>query len=641
MKLPFFLYQLKKDGFSLIFWLLLFTLFRAIFLLVHSQELQNVPGVEIALSFWYGLRLSLKTAGAIVLVPFVLTTLLQTFFPSWPGRKIRHLWQGFCLFIFSFLFVGRFVYYSIFNSAYNIMIINGLHDDWSAILKTGIEEYHVLYILPIPFILAYLLYLTWKKLDQDIVYHEYRFSPKKTKLYSLGLCCILACLMVFIRFGGGFTYNQSINWANAGRLSSSLLNETVLDDAQALYRTYSAYKIIKKMTNHSLTGTEISHFLSIVKGNPTATSIDEGLKKTVTQPIYPFAPNQIFLILGESYGVWPFLPDYEPMHIVPAGSEFAHSSKGAFISMFLAQGTGTMPAVNGYLTGLPDTGLYPNYMKESYQHPYPTGIAYVMKKLGYKTIFWYGGFGEWQNVRHFALSQSFDTFFGAEDIPGSDKGAWGMPDKELFDAIRAYTLAHRGEKLFHFILTTSNHPPYTLPVDEEGYPRQEVAQHLPPTIAYKDEVLTEIGHFWYADHVMGDFVHQVEKEIPQSFFIITGDHSERFSFSKPVDIQTASAIPLIFYGNGVSPSWFTTAKVGMPIQIIPTLAELFGPPGFTYAAIAPSLFDTTYNQAFNHRLFAQDGKIEPIENTEINQQGYIQAARALAAQRMAFGPEIK
>ena len=47
---------------------------------------------------------------------------------------------------------------------------------------------------------------------------------------------------------------------------------------------------------------------------------------------------------------------------------------------------------------MPDTGLYPNYEGESFKEPYGLGIGPVMK-LGYKTVFWYGGFSTWQNVK--------------------------------------------------------------------------------------------------------------------------------------------------------------------------------------------------------------------------------------------------
>ena len=52
-----------------------------------------------------------------------------------------------------------------------------------------------------------------------------------------------------------------------------------------------------------------------------------------------------------------------------------------------------------------------------------------MKQLGYKTIFWYGGFGAWQNVENFVRAQHFDEFRDASSFTGEKGGnAWGVPD---------------------------------------------------------------------------------------------------------------------------------------------------------------------------------------------------------------------
>lgn len=62
-------------------------------------------------------------------------------------------------------------------------------------------------------------------------------------------------------------------------------------------------------------------------------------------------------------------------------------------------------------------------------------------------------------------------------------------------------------------MTTSNHPPYSINVAKEGYDVNKVKGHLPDTIAENDKQLNEMGHIWYADHVMGEFIASEEKQI--------------------------------------------------------------------------------------------------------------------------------
>ena len=61
-------------------------------------------------------------------------------------------------------------------------------------------------------------------------------------------------------------------------------------------------------------------------------------------------------------------------------------------------------------------------------------------------------------------------------------------------------------------MTTSNHPPYSVNVAKEGYDVNKVKGHLPDTIAETDKQLNEMGHIWYADHVMGEFIVLVKKK---------------------------------------------------------------------------------------------------------------------------------
>ena len=322
-------------------------------------------------------------------------------------------------------------------------------------------------------------------------------------------------------------------------------------------------------------------------------------------------PQSINIVLGESYGLWPFLSEYnEPgAYLVEQGRKYAASPQAMSTQLALAQGTGTMPAINGLLTGMPDTGLYPNYEGESFKQPYGLGIGPVMKKLGYKTVFWYGGFSTWQNVKNFALSQGFDEFHDASEMSSEDGNAWGVGDKDLFKAISAYMDQHRGEKILNVIMTTSNHPPYSINVAKEGFDASKVKGHVPDSISDDEKQINEMGHIWYADHVMGNFIGNEEKADPSALFVITGDHSERFNFAREVGPNVASTIPIIFYGRDIHKDWLAPNAFGMSIQIIPTLAELAGRPGQTYEAMVPSLF-TQEEFVFNHRLYLdKNGKV--------------------------------
>ena len=65
-----------------------------------------------------------------------------------------------------------------------------------------------------------------------------------------------------------------------------------------------------------------------------------------------------------------------------------------------------MTSLNGFLTGLPDVGLYVNYMMGRHGDVDGLGIGAMMKRMGYKTVFWYGGLRSWQDIEPFTLREA-------------------------------------------------------------------------------------------------------------------------------------------------------------------------------------------------------------------------------------------
>ena len=644
---------IKTEIMAFLFFSVLLTIFRVVFLWIFQSQLATVPIEEILKSLWFGFRLSLKTVGIICLFGFILGTLVQIFVPKWPSLRLKQIIYSIATILLTFLFLGRIPFYKIFNSSYNMMLINGKHDDIGAIVNTAINEYNaffyiicaiVISVILTGFLLKVLSISTRKYSINNVI--STKWYPKKKLaqwLTGIGLVIVFSLIFVVFRFGGALSYTNSINWESAARLNSNLLNETILDDAQALYRVKSIAKWTSELEDIHLTPAELHEKIQSIGGNPSSTRFDEAFTKTITTERLQQQPQSINIILGESYGLWPFLAEFnEPgAYLVEQGRKYAASPQAMGTQMALAQGTGTMPAIIGLLTGMPDTGMYPNYNVGMLQEPYGLGIGPVMKKLGYKTVFWYGGFSTWQNVKNFALEQGFDEFHDASEMPSDEENAWGVADGDMFKAINAYMDKHRGEKIINVIMTTSNHPPYSVNVAKEGYDADKVRKNLPDSIANTDQQIKEMGHIWYADHVMGEFISKEEQVDSTALFVITGDHSERFTFAREEGPKVASTIPIIFYGQGIKKEWLSPDAFGMSIQIIPTLAELVGRTGQTYEAMVPSLF----NQGpfvFNHRLWMDKTGIY-LEDEKMPQAyaNYMKTMRELTAWRLKHGDVIQ
>jgi hypothetical protein len=84
----------------------------------------------------------------------------------------------------------------------------------------------------------------------------------------------------------------------------------------------------------------------------------------------------------------------------------------------------------------------------------------------------------------------------------------------------------------------------------------------------------------------------MEKKLPGSLFVITGDHhSRRFLNGRPT-LYERSAVPLVLYGPKVLTGFTPPERVaGSHLDITPTLVEMFAPAGFAYQSLGRNIFD--------------------------------------------------
>ena len=627
-----FLQGLQQDLKIFVFWWVVFTVFRGLFIWIYSSQLAGVY-TQVAEAMLLGFRISLKTSGMLCVIGFALATLPGIFLEQQWSNKIRLTWHRLALVFFTICFFARIPYYKIFNSGFNMMLINGVHDDIYATFMTAVQEYQLWWRLPAAIVIGVLLgYILKKFLDKTPIFTA---NKNNIKFVVPALLVFLPILCVFTRYGGAFNYAGSIHWESASRLKSNLLNEAILDDGQALYRVRSMKKRLDTVTNVNISRDELRKKIAFLGGNPEAQTIDDAFMRTVKSPKRAEKPDNIILIIGESFGEWPFLPKFSEIGLVNQTMALKNAPNGASVKTMLANGNGTMTSMNGIISGLPSSGLYENYQEKSFEEKYQMGLGYIMKQLGYKTVFWYAGFSGWQDIKKFALAQSFDEVHCADDFDYDDGNAWGCRDKKLFEEVNKYIAKEKnGERVFHAILTISNHAPYNVDIKKEGFDADAVRAKLPADISKDDNIINELGHIWYADKAAGNFVREVEKIAPRSVFIITGDHSERFTFAKEQSIRTLNAIPCIFYGYQINAELLKEVNVGCQMQLAATLAEIYGESGMRYSSILPNMFEC--DEVFNYKLYS-DGNVIGVLKKNSDMQSTVDNARSVAAWRVLKG----
>lgn len=589
----------QRDLRIFFFILLLLEIYRALFIVTMSSYMDaHTSQAEIWTALWTGLRLSLKTAGAVTAVSFVFVTLC--------GLNVRlRLGIGiFASLIFSTLFMARFPYYRAFNATYGIEVIRGWHDDLVAIIVTVAQEYGLFWRFPVALILTVICIAILSRLIMIKTFQLPDLNSTVKKIsFALSLGIFIVMFGIFVRFGGSFTYANGLNWENAGLTSDHFLNECILDDGQAFYRVYT---INKWMDIGDIAGVDASkivesaEFISQRKGL-VADNLAPYLEKTAKGEKIP-KPQHIFIIMGESWCQWPMLGKYADLHVAEGIKSLIAEPNCYYSRNFMPNGDFTSVALTGMITGLPEVNVHVSYQPKSFEEIFTSAMAPPLKELGYNVDFWYGGSEGWENIPKLALAQGFDNFYGFSSLHAKKQTVWGAKDEDLFNAIEKHL---EGEPpTVHLIMTTTNHPPYNLDLAEEGFDFDATLEAVKklPNVEDANQLTTELGHYWYMDKKTTNFVRSVIGKYPGSLFIITGDHAVRTDPSTHPTIFEHQSVPFVMFGAGITKNILPPDVVGGHLSIVPTIIELIAPQGFIYYSIAPSLFDS-FGAAFNRDAF--------------------------------------
>ena len=590
---------IQRDLRLFFFVLILLEVYRGLFILLMSNYLGETSGAtQIFSAMFAGLRLSLKTAGAVTLISFVLVTILGL------RSRLRLVIGIFASLIFSLLFMLRFPYYRAFQSTFGLEVVQGLHDDIWSIIVTMFQEYGFAWRFIVAIILTLLCIAALSRL---LIIKTFPLPELDGTLKKIGFTLLTVAGIflfgMFVRFGGSFNYAHGINWENASITSDAFLNECILDDAQALYRAKSMAKRMEAGEISGVDAEKIAESALIIADN----------KELAEKNLAPYlerkakgqriaTPKHIFIILGETFMQWPMLGKYDEL-LVAEGVKSLIAEENCYYSRnFMPNGDFTSTAITGLVTGLPDVNIKINYQSRTYDKLYITSMAAPFRELGYAVDFWYGGMPGWDSIAKMSLAQGFDNFYGCPDYNAPKQTTWGTKDENLFNAL----LAHLDSEppTVHLIMTTTNHPPYNLDLAAEGFHIDAVKEALKkfPNIDDPNQLAIELGHYWYMDEVITNFVRKVTEKYPESVFVVTGDHAVRCDPSTHPTIFEKQSVPFILYGAGITKEILPPDAVGDHISIVPTLIELIAPKDFAYYSIAPSLFDSD-GVGFNNTAF--------------------------------------
>lgn len=440
-------------------------------------------------------------------------------FPSrWVGsivdRVLTFFILGMMLFISLFGIFAEVPFWEEFNTRFNFIAVDYLIYTYEVVENIN-QSYPipliVLVLLTVIGLIIYLFY-RWKVIRAV-------FSQKTPFLLRIG---ITGAYILITLFYAACVNNKQAEWSE-----NTYENELSKNGIYSLFAAYrsnelnynqfypkmdekQAYAIVKKaltQPSDSLIGTSYDDIRRMVN------------YKNDSAEVHP----NIIQITVESLSA-DFLGVFgNEEHLTPNLDSLANNS--VLFTNLYATGTRTVRGMEALTLSVPPTPGNSIVRRPDNHNIF--SIADVLKERNYTLKFIYGGDGYFDNMSNFFGGQGFDIVdrdrgnpipdgidtkrYSIEDKDVTFENAWGIADEDIFNQSLKYADidAKTGKPFYQFIMTTSNHRPYSFPEGKIDLPAGS------RNSAVK-----------YTDYAIGKFIRDASQKpwFKNTLFVIVADH---------------------------------------------------------------------------------------------------------------------
>jgi phosphoglycerol transferase MdoB-like AlkP superfamily enzyme len=176
-------------------------------------------------------------------------------------------------------------------------------------------------------------------------------------------------------------------------------------------------------------------------------------------------------------------------------------------------------------------------------------IPSVLKPLGYRSSFYYGGASEFANMKGYWLSAGYDHIIDLNNFTLQQRNAeWGVHDDVLWQKVQE-GLATTKAPFFATVLTLSSHEPFTVP-------------HRNPTFDGKDDPNLYRNSVNFADKALGAFFDKAKQQpwYANTLVLIVSDHGHQWPKDRLAYDPQRFHIPLLLTGGALAESFRGTVN---------------------------------------------------------------------------------
>ena len=545
----------------------LFAMFRLTFILLFiTNKTGNYNDLFYAL--WIGLRFDMRLA-CFILIPIVIAFLIPIYNPLNQSffRLLAKIYLKMSILIIILLYGFDLGNYSYLDQRIDISSLKLLENPLIA-FGMAWESYPMVIIL---FILVIVVYFVWRNIDKT-----FTILTNRPKVFNFSQSIIGSTISGFIFiFAIWGTFRQyRLLWSDAHFSNDPFIVASAINPILYLNETRSfaleEFNEEKTRLNYDLMVKE----LNINIPNSKNLSFTRSISKRHIKD----QPNIVVIFL-ESVGYNRMSRSGNPLN--PTPNLDALSKNSIFFDRFYIPMVGTARSVFGLITGIHDVAS----VETASSNPRIVDQYSSINALdNYEKYYIMGGSASWRNVRSLLKNNIPDINIIEQDqIDYPRLDVWGISDNNLFKvAQETFENSNSSNPFFAIIQTATNHRPYSLPDDVDGFNIINVDKSILSGAGFDSQ--KQYNAMRMLDHTVGEFITFAKSSsyFDNTVFLFFGDHgtSDPRALHMPksdFDLKLRSyQVPFFIYSPKIIKSGSIRSDVSQLVDILPTINGLAG-----------------------------------------------------------------
>lgn len=534
-----------------------------VFLYFFSFSKAGISSIGVFRIFGWGLLYDLAVAGFLLLgYSLYLLVLPQRLNRSRFNKLVTYFFFFLLLMLVIFSFFGEVTFWLEFESRYNFIAVDYLVYTYEVVANIN-ESY------PLPWLIGGMLlttlgisFLFWKKAVFANSFNA--VTPFKKRLLISG-SIMLATL------GLGFFLNNNMAERSANHYQNELSKNGIFSFFAAFKNNELNYEQFYKMEDMDAAFNLVRKDLA--EPGTRFESNGRSVRRFIKNEGPTRKPNVIMVTI-ESFSA-DFMEAFgNTKNLTPVLDSLGRN--GILFTNMYATGTRTVRGMEALSLAVPPTPGSSIVRRPGNDNM--TTVGNIFQEAGYACSFLYGGDGYFDNMNEFFGNNGYAIIDKGRNLLVKDrlsstrhqipdtmvhfKNAWGICDEDLYDEVieEADSQYHAGSLFYDFVMTTSNHRPYTFPGGRINF----------PSGAGRDAAVR------YTDYAIGSFLKKA-KEKPwfhNTLFIFVADHCASSAGKNEIDISKYH-IPAIVYDPSGNRS-LRVENTCSQIDLYPTLFSMLG-----------------------------------------------------------------